>query len=136
MARNDVSLIQEGEGNTSKIVRSIRLNFPSWKKGYVENRITIERGNLCFLLAIGEITREEANASWIYSSSRSNFHATYRISWRDAYFRFPSRKNCHRRANLTVTTRVTILSFDILDSEIHGFRTGNEVKSEEDEIRE
>lgn len=55
MARNDVSSLKKKRKNKNRSFDSIKLSFLKKKKGkggYVENR-----GNLCFLLAIREITR-------------------------------------------------------------------------------
>lgn len=122
MARNDVSFWSGGE----KIpLKSIRLNFPSWKKKKREERICrksnyegisafcspLEKSRflgfipLLPLLLLLDPTFTQPIVS-LGVTRTSGFH---RIAIESI------------KANLTDTTRVTILSFEIFDSKIHDF---------------
>lgn len=132
MARNDVSSLKKKRKNKNRSFDSIKLSFLKKKrerKGeYVENR-----GNLCFLLAIREITR---GREFFLDLFLLFFFFLFPISWRTTRTSGSHRERIGIESTSKFRPPRHVLQY-FPSTSIRKFtiskRGGNEVKSEEDE---
>lgn len=133
MARNDVSSLKKKRKNKNRSFDSIKLSFLKKKKGkggYVENR-----GNLCFLLAIREITRGREFFLDLFLLLFF-FFFLFPISWRTTCTSGSHRERIGIESTSKFRPPRHVLQY-FPSTSIRKFtiskRGGNEVKSEEDE---